>query len=103
MVRSCLGGGKYDALAIDLAHSLECSERTAKRILAGQMVRGDTALAVLTHDALGAPFLSEVLNRVPAARREALATALREAADLVRLEAEQERVAQEIAEKRAGR
>ena len=102
-VRSCLVGDKYEVLADDLAKALGCSHRTARRIIAGQDVGTAATLAVLTHDDLGAPFLSEVLNRVPAERREALATALREAADLVRLEAEQERVAQEIAEKRAGR
>lgn len=90
--RKHLGGGKYEALAEDLAKALGCSERTAKRIIAGQDVGTDSTLAVLTHDQLGAPLLTEVLNRVPLERRAALAKALMEAAELAYLQTRQEQL-----------
>ena len=103
VVRGLLLGPKYEAIIDDLEDALDVSRRTAERIYAGQTVGTDSTLAVLTHKTLGPPFLEEVLSRVPPDRRAVVAKALMGAAELAMLTAEQELVAQEIAEKRAGR
>lgn len=103
VVRDCLVGGKYETRVSDLVDALQISRRTAERIIAGQDVSGDTTLSVLTHDVFGPPFLEALLVRIPIERRAGLAKSLREAAELVRLRAEQETIAQQIAEREAGR
>jgi hypothetical protein len=102
-VRGLLLGPKYEAIIDDLELALNVSRRTAERIYAGQPVNGDATLSVFTHPRLSAPLLSEVLGRVAPERRVELAKAITEAADLIRMKAEQEILLQQIAEKEARR
>jgi hypothetical protein len=103
VVRSAFLGPKYDATISDIQTALQCSYRTAQRIYAGQSVNGDTTLAALTTVQAGGPLLEEALRRVPLERRADVAAALRDAADLIRMEAEHEKLARELANKRAAR
>jgi hypothetical protein len=96
-IRRVLLGRNYEAIIADVQVALQCSRRTAERIYAGQAVSGDTTLAVLTDDLLGPALLEEALRRLPGARRATVAAALRDAADLARMEAEHEQLALKLA------
>ncbi len=103
VVRGLVLGPKYESIIADIQTAFDVSERTAERIYAGQAVSGDTTFAVLLHEKFGGPVLEDALRRIPIERRAQVATALRESADLIRMEAEHETLARELANKRAGR
>ena len=102
-LRGLFLGPKYEAVIDDLQTALGVSRRTAERIYAGQSVGADTTLQVLTNETYGPALLAEILARLPSDRRFAVAEALRDAARLAAIAAEQEMLSQKIAEKRAGR
>lgn len=102
-VRNRLLGATYEQSVQDIEKAFECSRRTAERIYAGQPVSAPVTLAILLHPDFGGPYLEALLQGLPAERRAVLARRLIESADLIRMEAEQEQLAQRLAEKRAER
>jgi hypothetical protein len=103
VVRKLFLGRRYEATVQDIQTALASSRRTAERVYAGQSVSCETTLAILTAATIGGPVLEEALRRVPLERRAHIAKELRESADLIRMEAEHETLARELAERRAGR
>jgi len=102
-LRKLFLGRKYEAAIQDIQTAAQCSRRTAERLYAGQRVNSDTAMKLITAAELGGAVLEDALRRVPLERRADAATALRDAADLIRMEAEHEQLARDMAETRARR
>lgn len=100
IIRAFLLGGSYEQCIQDLEKAFRVSRRTAERIYAGQSVSGDVTLAIITHEGFGGPYLTEALSRIPAERRKDVAEALRDAADIARLNAEQEILKRKMEAKR---
>jgi len=100
IVRSLLLGRDYENTVQAIEEAFRVSRRTAERIYAGQSVSGDTTLAIITHEGVGGPYLTEALKRIPLENRAAVAEALRDAADIARLNAEQEILTRKLEAKR---
>ncbi len=81
-------GRTYEAAIADIQAAFACARRTAERIYAGQMVSGETLIAGLVTREFGPEMIAEALLRVPLERRAAIAAALRDAAELVRMKAD---------------
>jgi len=96
-------GRRYEIAVQDIQNGFGCSRRTAERIYAGQSVSGDTVFAGLVSEQFGGALVEEALRRTPIERRAAVAKALRDSADLIRMEAEHEQLAKQMAAARAAR
>lgn len=82
-------GRRYEIAVQDIQKAFRCSRRTAERIYAGQMVSGDVVLAGLVSE-FGTALIEEALLQLDPEQRAVVALALRDACNLVRMQAEQE-------------
>lgn len=103
VVRSVFLGRGYEETVQDIERAFRVPRRTAERIYAGQPVSGDTTLRLVFHEQSGPALVQEALQRLPLERRIVVAEALRDAARLAHLQAEQEQLARQLAERKAGR